>query len=123
MPNPSQTRCYWRVKRFSLWNSHYLYLDTEDLLAEKLFAQQGLQVWCDRYCQDPNSPYRAVFCHCRKTSRKALERALGQLPARMVLSGRMDYLACCEALGRKMAEPLPKPGKKNAPRNAGDEEV
>lgn len=95
---------YWAIARFSLRYSFYAIIDTEEYLADPLFIREQVRVWFGRELVIYGSPYRIIFCKCRKRDVKAFERALEALPGKMLLCGYPDYITCCENLKQKIAQ-------------------
>ena len=57
---------FWTLKRFSLRYSFYAIIDTEDYLADQLFIREQVRVWFGHELSNPDSPYRVIFCKCKK---------------------------------------------------------
>ena len=95
---------YWTLKRFSLRFSFYAIIDTEDYLADQLFAWEHVRIWLGHEFLSPDSPYRVIFCKCRKKDAEGFERAMEALPNKMLLCGHRDYITYCKNLKRKMEQ-------------------
>lgn len=95
---------YWTLERFSLRFSFYAIIDTEEYMADQLFVREQVRVWFGHEFASPDSPYRVIFCKCRKKDAEAFERALEALPNKMLLCGHRDYITYCENLKRKMEQ-------------------
>lgn len=95
---------YWTIARFSRRFSFYAIIDTEEHLADQLFIREQVRVWFGHEFVRSDSPYRIIFCKCRKRDVKAFERALEALPGKMLLCGYEDYMTCCKNLKRKIEQ-------------------
>jgi len=73
-------------------------------MADQLFVREQVRVWFGHEFASPDSPYRVIFCKCRKKDAEAFERALEALPNKMLLCGHRDYITYCENLKRKMEQ-------------------
>lgn len=95
---------YWALKRFSFRFSFYAFIDTKEYLADALFIRERVRVWFGDEYITPDSPYRVIFCKCKKKDAQAFERALEALPDKMLLCGHQDYIAYCEKLMRTIEQ-------------------
>ena len=100
----NQNSHYWTLGRFSLRFSFYAIIDTEDYRADQHFIREQVWVRFGHEFISPDSPYRVIFCKCRKKDAEAFERALDALPNKMLLCGHRDYITYYENLKRKMEQ-------------------
>ena len=89
------TNYYQGLHRFSLLNTYFAFLDTEDYLADGLFIKHRVRVYFGDEFVKPDSPYCAIFCHVRKWDEKRFHAAMSELPNKMLLCGHVDYLDAC----------------------------
>ncbi len=93
---------YWRLQKFSIFYSHYAFIDSPDYLADQLFVKQKVKVdFGKEYGQD-GSDYLVIFCRVRKTKEKEFIRALEELENKMLLMGHKDYLSFCADMKEKI---------------------
>lgn len=57
---------YQMLNRFSLFNTYFAFLDTENYLADGLFIKHQVRVYFGDEFVKPDFPYRIIFCHVRK---------------------------------------------------------
>ncbi len=113
-----QPKYYTRFRKFSLFNCHYMFFDTEEYLADSLFIQHQITVKFQFEYASPEGPYLAVFCSVRKKDEDEFLEALQELPDKMLLFGHTDYLQASTAFfdkireGRKGREPLSEEGER-----------
>ena len=101
---------YEKLQKFSLLNSYYAFLDTEEYLADNLFIQHQVTVhFCTEY-ERPGEPYRVILCRVRKSDEDRFLAALNELPRKMIIFGHTDYLEYCHGLWQKLREAKDKGG-------------
>lgn len=61
-----QTNYYQLLRKFSLLNIYFAFLDTEDYLADGLFSKHRVRVYFGNEFVRPDIPYRIIFYHVRK---------------------------------------------------------
>lgn len=94
--------CGWHLRRFSLLYEHFAFLDTADYLADSLFIKHEVTVaFGDEYISE-DTPYRVIFCKCRKRDVQRFLQALEELTNKMIICGYSDYPKYCQKL--KQAE-------------------
>ena len=92
---------YWRLQKFSIFYSHYAFIDSPDYLADQLFIKQKVKVDFDKEYGQEGSNYLVIFCKVRKTKEKEFIRALEELENKMLLMGHKDYLNFCTDMKKK----------------------
>ena len=97
-------RYYQKLNRFSLLNTHFAFLDTEDYLADGLFIKQQVRVYFGDELAKPDIPYRVIFCHVRKWDEKRFQAAMEELSNKMLLCGHTDYFGGCSDTWEKAAK-------------------
>ncbi len=90
--------CYQVLNKFSLLNTHFIFLDTGDYLADGLFIKHQVRVYFGDEFEKPGLPYRIIFCHVRKRDKERFRAAMSELPGKMLLCGNADYLDVCNEL-------------------------
>ena len=90
-----QTNYYQLLHKFSLFNTYFAFLDTEDYLADGLFIKHQVRVYFGDEFAKPESPYRIIFGHIRKWDKERFCAAMSELPNKMLLCGNVDYLGAC----------------------------
>lgn len=92
MPQP---KYYTKFRKFSLFNTHFMFFDTDEYLADTLFIRQRITVKFRGEYQAPDSAYIAIFCSVRKKDEDKFIEALRDLPDKMTLFGHTDFLSVC----------------------------
>lgn len=70
----------------------YAYMDASDVYrADDLFRKHRIRIRFKREWQSPEGRYRMVFCSIPKKQVALFEKAMEELPKRMMLLGYDDY--------------------------------
>lgn len=90
---------YLELDSLSPLSLSFLYLDTPDYLADKIFISEQIQVKFSKteYGKD-DSPYVVIFCSIRKKDKKRFIRSMEQLKKKMLFNKHYDYPEACENL-------------------------
>ena len=73
----------------------FAYMDTADIYrADELFRKYRIKVKFKKKWQSPDGRYRIVFCSVPKKQVPLFEKAMEELPKRMMILGYDDYEAC-----------------------------
>ena len=99
-----QTDYYQLLHKFSLFNTYFAFLDTEDYLADGLFINHRVRVYFGDEFVKADIPYRIIFCHVRKWDKERFCNAMRELPNKMLLCGNADYLSVCADTWEKMLQ-------------------
>ncbi len=99
-----QTNYYQLLHKFSLFNTYFAFLDTEDYLADGLFIKHQVRVYFGDEFVNPGIPYRIIFCHVRKWDKGRFCDAMRELPNKMLLCGNMNYISACVNTWERMVE-------------------
>ena len=87
---------YYKLQSPSFFKFQYVFLDSEDYLADQLFIKYKVTVdFGDEYVKE-NSPYHVIFCKIRKRDEKKLLDALSEMYDKMLLMGYKDYQEVCD---------------------------
>ena len=97
-----QTNYYQLLHKFSLFNTYFAFLDTEDYLADGLFIKHQVRVYFGDELVNPDIPYRVIFCHVRKWDTGRFSAAMRELPNKMLLCGNVDYLSVSADIWKRM---------------------
>ena len=97
-----QTNYYQLLHKFSLFNTYFAFLDTEDYLANGLFIKHQVRVYFGDEFVNPDIPYRIIFCHVRKWDKERFCAAMSELPDKMLLCGNVDYLSVSADIWKRM---------------------
>lgn len=89
---------YFTIRKFSLFYFYYAIIDVREYLADGLFVQNKVKVGFGPEYASPDTPYRIIFCRCRKRDREAFEAAMDALPNKMLICGYPGYVKYCEDL-------------------------
>jgi len=84
-----------KLTKFSLLNTHFVFLDTEDYLADNLFIKHRARVYFGNEFVNKDNRYRVIFCYVRKWDEQRFHAAMEELPNKMLLFGNADYLNFC----------------------------
>ena len=74
---------------------HYAYFDTEDHLADFLFAQEQVEVTIEEEFGFEGDPYSVILCRIPPAQREGFLKAIDLLPGLMAYVGRTDYDDFC----------------------------
>lgn len=97
-------------------NQHFAFVDVPEYLADALFIKHKVTVHFMEEYTYPDSPYRIIFCRCRKWDAGRLTAALNELPNKMLIFGYADYPEFCRNFLSKM-ETKPKRHRKGEYKN------
>lgn len=87
---------YYKLQNPSFFKFQYVFLDSEDYLADQLFIKYKVTVdFGDEYVKE-NSPYHVIFCKIRKRDEKKFLDALSEMYDKMLLMGYKDYQEVCD---------------------------
>ena len=87
---------YYKLQSPSFFKFQYVFLDSEDYLADQLFIKYKVTVdFGDEYVKE-NSPYHVIFCKIRKRDEKKFLDALSEMYDKMLLMGYKDYQEVCD---------------------------
>ena len=78
---------YYKLQSPSIFKFQYVFLDSEDYLADQLFIKYNVK---------ENSPYHVIFCKIRKRDEKKFLDALSEMYDKMLLMGYKDYQEVCD---------------------------
>ena len=85
----------------------FAYMDTADIhRADDLFRKYRIKVRFKREWQSPDGQYRIVFCSLPKNQVPLFERAMDELPKRLMILGYDDY----EEVWNRTIKPTEKTG-------------
>ncbi len=102
--NLDQDIAYRKLEQFSLLNTHFAFVDTEEHLADGLFIQNCVTVHFGPEYINPQWPYRVILCRVRKKDANRAIAALNELPRKMLLCGHTNYIASCSEIWEMVAE-------------------
>lgn len=89
---------YLKLESWLPCSSRYIYVDTQDYLADRLFVQARLRVRYSGEFARKGSPYVIISCKVRKKDEGRFIKMLEKLPDRMLLMGHTDYMEYCREL-------------------------
>lgn len=82
---------YIHIRRFSVMNAYYLYMDTAENLADELFIRKRIPVSVKRdYCK-PGNPFKFVYCRVPKTHEREFLDTMAELRNKCILFGYAGY--------------------------------
>ena len=95
--------CGWKLERASLLYAHYIFVDTEEYLADGLFIRHKVTVhFGKKFGKWEDPQYRLILCKVRKRDEARFLAALQELPAKMLLCGYTDYPDACDFIQKIM---------------------
>lgn len=86
---------YMKLKNWRPFTCQYMFVDTGEYLADRLFVEQKIPVHFGREFSKDGSKYRIITCRIRKCHEELFEKALKALPDKMLLLGHNDYAEFC----------------------------
>ena len=90
-------------KLFSFGRKHFMYVDTEEYLADVLFVLDEIPVRFKKgHFKHPEYKYVLVFCSVSKKYEERFKNVMDKLANKMLLSGRTDYNDFCDKLWESM---------------------
>lgn len=89
---------YIKLRNWRPFTCQYMFLDTEDYLADKLFIRHKVAVDFGTEYVNKESGYVVITCRIRKWHEKQFREALAALPDKMLLLGHTDYADSCKEL-------------------------
>lgn len=89
---------YRKIRSKSFFNSCYLYLDTENHMAVRLFKEMRIHIRPTKVYGNDNNGLRLVMCKVRKNDETKFLEAMEQLKNKALLIGTKDYLENCDML-------------------------
>ena len=92
---------YMKLQKFSLFYAHYIFVDSQEHLADALFLSQGIQIHWGKEFAKPGISYRFRFCKVRKRQEKQFLEALQKLQDDMPLSQYLEYASFCKSFSSK----------------------
>lgn len=82
----------------SIRKRHFLYIDSGEHLADRLFAKHQIRVKFTREYIHNRTNYRVIFCKIPPKDVPKFEQAMAELTNNMLLLGHNDYLDFCQDL-------------------------
>lgn len=89
---------YIKLRSWRPFTCQYMFLDTEEYLADGLFVKYKVPVRFEGEYVNKKSQYRVITCRIRKRYEKQFREALTALPDKMLLMGHTDYADSCREL-------------------------
>ena len=74
---------------------YFAYFDTEEHLADFLFAHENVDVTIENEFAAEDDPYHIILCRVPKKNRDGFLRVIDLLPGLMAYVGRTDYDEFC----------------------------
>ena len=91
---------YIPIKRASIARKYFMYMDAADEYhADSLFEKNEVHIrFRNKVFISPDGRYRFVYCSVPKAEVGRFEKAMSELPTRMLLLGYEDYVDCWERM-------------------------
>lgn len=89
---------YIKLSDFSLFNVSYVFIDSEEHLADQEFIKRKVKVNFIKDYQKPNESYQIIYCKVKKRDEEDFLDVLEYLPHKMSLMGYNDYESCCNKI-------------------------
>lgn len=93
---------YLELDKFSLRYSHFIYLDLQDYLADKIFDEMNLQVIFEKEYESPKNAMRIIFCKIPKKQKDVFIQAMKQLSNNMIKGNHLEYVDVCKHFNELM---------------------
>ena len=94
-----RTKNYIKIIRHNLLYAEFMFLDTEEYLADQIFINNGLPVhFYKEEFVNPNCDYRFIRCRIRKKYKDVFYKCMEELVNKMLLTGHSDYVDFCNTL-------------------------
>lgn len=90
------------ISKFSLLNAYFIFVDTNEYLADGLFIKHQVRVHFGPEFSKPDSQYRIITCHVRKRDIHKFHAALQELQSKMIFLGYTDYADACSKIWVKL---------------------
>ena len=88
-----------KIRKFSLFYEHYLYLDTVDYHADQIFINNKVRViFGKEFLNSGDGKYVAIFCKVRKRDRELFLKSMGNLYNKMIILRDITYQEMCKDL-------------------------
>lgn len=87
---------YRKVKKLSLLNAHYVFVNNDEPFAEQLFVDNQIRVRFGKKKEIEGVLYHVISCKVRKRDSDTLQAAFEKLKLKLLLSGYTDYLNVCK---------------------------
>lgn len=89
---------YIKLRSWRPFTCRYMFLDTEEYLADSLFVKHNVPVRFGSEYVNKKSKYMVITCRIRKCHEERFKEALAALPDKMLLMGHTDYADFCKEL-------------------------
>ncbi len=91
---------YCRLGDRHLFSFEYVYIDSDEYLADDLFIRHGVNVRYGAEYGHPKHPgYRIIHCHIEKQDEEEFRKALDELESKMLITGHDGYDKMCDFFG------------------------
>lgn len=81
------------------WQRHFIYADTAEHKAERIFAERGLRVRSRKgHYRKEGSPYCFVVCSVSPKDRDAFIECMADMHRAILLAGHTDYDDACSVI-------------------------
>lgn len=91
----NENRYYWKISRVSLFFFYFVFFDTKEYLADRLFIRHKVRVWFGKEYVKKDCPFVLIFCKIRKKDIESFAAALDEMERTMLLKGHLDYPDFC----------------------------
>lgn len=82
---------YIEIKSVLPWRHNFMYVDTEDYLADQLFIYEKVRIKFKSEYGKNESKYIFIFASCKARDWLRVKKALSKLSIRMFIFGYRDY--------------------------------
>lgn len=83
---------FYLLRPYSPFSEKFMYIDTRNFLADRLFEDAGAKVTKLNVFFRPGESYRVVIAKCRKRDITPVMEALTLLPSKALVCGHYDYM-------------------------------
>ena len=95
---------YYECRNFGIKYKVFLYIDTKEYLADRIFLDYKVRVKWTRQFSHKNSPYLVIFCKVPKKDVSRFEMAMSDLEKKMLIYGYTDYMDLSKSIIDEITE-------------------
>lgn len=105
---------YLKLKCYNIFRYEYLYIDTEEFLADTLFNEYKIKniKFKEHYAHPDYKGYRAIICRIRKCDEKNFLHCMDLLNTKATILNGNKYLDMCKFVMQSLLDIKLKKGEK-----------
>lgn len=102
--NGGEMMNYYECRNFGIKYKVFLYIDTKEYLADRIFLDHKVRVKWTRQFSHKNSPYLVIFCKVPKKDVARFKMAMSDLEKKMLIYGYTDYMDLSKSIIDEITE-------------------